>query len=40
VVVDELITHRYERLEDLCDALGPDPRTPDYLKGVLLRSGD
>jgi hypothetical protein len=39
VVVDDLITHRYERLEDLGDALGLDPRTPDYLKGVLLRSG-
>ena len=39
VVVDDLITHRYERLEDLGDALGIDPRAPDYLKGVLLRSG-
>ncbi len=39
VVVDDLITHRYQRLEDLGDALGTDPRAADYLKGVLIRSG-
>jgi L-iditol 2-dehydrogenase len=39
LVVDDLITHRYEHLEDLDRALGIDPAAPDYLKGVLVRSG-
>jgi threonine dehydrogenase-like Zn-dependent dehydrogenase len=39
VMVDDLITHRYRRLEDLDRALGTDPGDPDYLKGVLVRSG-
>lgn len=39
VAVDDLITHRYERLEELDRALGIDPIAPDYLKGVLIRSG-
>ena len=39
LVVDDLITHRYEHLEDLDRALGTDPAAPDYLKGVLVRSG-
>ena len=38
VVVNDLISHRYHRLEDLDRALGSDPKTSGYLKGVLLRS--
>lgn len=38
VKVDDLITHRYRRLEDLDRALGTDPKDPEYLKGVLIRS--
>ncbi|RPG14061.1 MAG: hypothetical protein CBB69_012470 [Phycisphaera sp. TMED9] len=38
--VQDLITHRYDELEQLEQALGVDPREPDYLKGVLVRSWD
>jgi hypothetical protein len=34
---DDLVTHRYDRLEDLDRALGIDPGSSDYLKGVLIR---
>ncbi len=35
--VDELVTHRYRGLEELDRALGVDPGTDGYLKGVLHR---
>lgn len=35
--VDDLVTHRYDALEDLDRALGVDPTDAGYLKGVLIR---
>ena len=37
IKVDHLVTHRYDQLEDLDRALGVDPGTGNYLKGVLVR---